>query len=775
MQQAEFLFTNFSAGEVSGKLAARVDLARQQNSCIELENVLIDPLGGVFKAPGTQFIEEVKDSAAATRLIPFIYSDEQAYVLEFGNAYIRFYKDGGQITDSGSPYEIVSPYPTAALSGLTWCQSADVMYLFHSDYRPYKLSRTDHTSWTIDVVDFQDGPWLPVNDDSDAFLYASATTGTITLDATANVFEAAHVGARFRLRHGGISERTAIQADGAATSGFLLYGKFTVDLTPYQIVESDSSGSIHTGPEHYPWEGQITLQKSYDCINWIDVDSLFYASKKEYIETEYGVYYRCYCKEYVNGVAHVSINQDEKWGIVQITTVVSATQATAQVVHELGSTNPTGEWNEAAWSPVRGYPRCGIFGPDDRLWMAGSSYQPLTLWASWTGDYENMLPGMGTADGALTLSINERNASAIRWLMNYRGVAVGTSAGEGLITSGDGTGAITAKSPPIHTKHSTFGSAYDGVDPIRVGPSILFLHRHRRQVRELTYDVSRDGFDAPNLNQLAEHITESGIKEWAWVDYPIPQLWCVRYDGEVAVLTYLRKEEVVGWSRIVHDGDVESICSIPSALSGDEGEDQVWIIVKRTIGAATKRYVELVKFNDDLDTGDLEDQWLLHCALDYDSTATTTVSGLSHLAGETVTCLADGIVLSGKTVSSAGVVTLGGSYSRVIVGLPYTATIQPSRKGGQTPEGIKKRIVKIWLRLYQSLGGTIGPDATTQDTISMRAPGSTFGAQVEPYTGDWPLGFAGGASETPDIVIKHTQPLPFHLLGIVAKMVVYDS
>jgi hypothetical protein len=302
---------------------------------------------------------------------------------------------------------------------------------------------------------------------------------------------------------------------------------------------------------------------------------------------------------------------------------------------------------------------------------------------------------------------------------------------------------------------------------------MLFLHRHRRQVRELTYDVAQDGFTAPNLNQLAEHVTKSGIKDMCLVDYPIPQLWCVRYDGEIAVLTYLRKEEVVGWSRVVMDGDVESICSIPSSLSGDEGEDEIWMVVERTVNGSVKRFVELLQSNEDVE--DIEDYWYLHCALDYDGTPTTTVSGLDHLAGETVRCLADGIVISNKTVSAGGVVTLGGSYSRVIVGLPYTATIRPSQKSGQTHEGIKKRIVKLWLRLYQSLGGTVGPDATTQDTISMRAPGSTFGEQVEPFTGDWPLDFAGGPDEAVDIVIKHDHPLPFHLLGIVAKVVVYDS
>lgn len=780
MQQTETMITNFTSGEVSPKLAARVDIARKSNSADTLENFLIDPMGGAFKAPGTEFIAEVKTSAKLARLVSFIYSDEQAYVLEFGNLTLRFYKDQGQIYSSGTtPYEITTVYADTELAELTYCQSADVMYLFHPDHAPYKLSRLSHTSWTLAVVSILDGPYLPINSDPTCFLTPDGVSGNISLVATTgkSVFSVSQVGTLIRLRHSGASERVYFAVLNAVTSSFNMYGKFTVDLTPYQILESDSSGSIYTNAYNHPWEGRVVLQKSYDGSYWIDVASFFYATKQEFFESQLGVYYRCLCKEYSYGACFVTIAQEEHWGVAQISGVNSATVATAAVIRTLGSVQPTAEWAIGAWGGATGYPRCGVFGPDDRLWMAGSDNNPLTLWSSWVGDYENFMPGSGEADGALTLTINSRDASVIRWLMNYRGIAVGTSSGEGLITGADqNPGAITAKSPPTFTQHSTNGSAFEGVNPIRVGPSILFLHRHRRQVRELTYDIAADGFQAPNLNQLAEHVTESGIKEMAFVEYPIPQLWCVRHDGEVAVLTYLRREEVVGWTRIVTDGIVESICAIPSSLAGNEGEDEVWLLVARTIGGATKRYVELVKSNEAVT--DIEDYWYLHSALSYDGTPTTTVSGLTHLAGETVDCLADGFWLHGKTVSAGGVVTLGGSYSRVICGLPYTSTLKVPvqvQYGGGTLEGVKKRITKLWLRLYKSLGGTIGPDTGTQDVIAFRTPSMALGSQVPVVTDDKQVSFAGGPAEKVEIMIKHSQPLPFNVLGIVSKVVVYDS
>jgi len=776
MRQADVLHTNFTSGEVSPKLAARLDLARQANSCLTMQNFLIDELGGAFKAPGTEFIAEVADSSRKARLIPFVYSDEQAYVLEFGNETIRFFMDEGQVLSGLSPYEISSPYGEDDLPGLSWCQSADVMFLFHQSYPTYKLSRYDHDDWTIVAVEWQDGPYLELNDDPDRYLTPSATYGTITLTATTgkSVFSANHVGALFRLRHSGESGRFDFHVAGAVSTAYIMYGKFTVDLSPYQISETSEGGSVFTQPYHHPWQGHVVLQKSYDAEHWLDVASFFYATKQEFIENQMGVYYRLYCKEYYTGNAYLTISQDEKWGVVQIASVTSAILATATVISALGGTDPTAEWREGAWSASNGYPRAGVFGPDNRLWLAGTAHQPLTMWASWVGDYENMAPGLDQADGPLNLTINSRDASAIRWLQNYRGIAVGTSSAEGLVTSGDpSTTAITAKSPPQFTQHSTHGSAFDGVYPIRVGQSILVLHRHRRRVLEMTYDLASDGMKAPNLNQLAEHITESGIKEMAFADYPIPQLWCVRNDGEIAVLTYIRNEEVVGWSRIVTDGTVESICVIPSSMAGAEGTDQVWLLVARTIGGETRRYVELIKDNREIDN--MEDYWYLHCALAYNGTAISTVSGLSHLAGETVTCLADGIVLRNKTVSATGTVALGRSAERVLVGLPYTSILQPCPIQPQGTEGVKKRIAKLWLRLFKSLGGTIGPDEDTQDVIAMRVPGQDMDAQVPVYTGDWQMPFAGGAAEKVDIMIRHGDPLPFNVLGIISKLVVYDS
>ena len=149
MAKSSPILNAFNAGELSPEFKGRIDLEKFRKGCERLENFLPRIHGPARKRPGTRFVAEVKDSADATRLIPFEYSTTQAYVLEFGDLYIRFYLDGGVVESSpGVPYEIVSPYTSAQLAALEYAQSADVIYITHPAHPPYKLARTSAlSSW----------------------------------------------------------------------------------------------------------------------------------------------------------------------------------------------------------------------------------------------------------------------------------------------------------------------------------------------------------------------------------------------------------------------------------------------------------------------------------------------------------------------------------------------------------------------------------------------------------------------------------------------------
>ena len=202
--------TNFTAGELTPKLAGQVDFKKYNNGVEIMENMTVFPQGGASRRYGTRFVKEVKDSSKVTRLIPFEFNIEQSYVLEFGDQYIRFYKDNGQIISGGSAYEIATPFTESMLYEIQFTQSADVMYIVHETLKPRKLSRTGHTSWTLTEVDFQNGPYLDANESSITFTSSHQGTGTgrtLTASGTAfgyenNGFHSSDVGRLIRMKDG---------------------------------------------------------------------------------------------------------------------------------------------------------------------------------------------------------------------------------------------------------------------------------------------------------------------------------------------------------------------------------------------------------------------------------------------------------------------------------------------------------------------------------------------------------------------------------------------
>ena len=221
MARVAVQLTNFTGGELSPRLDGRNDLAKYPTGLKTLENFVVFPHGSVARRSGTQFVAEVKDSTKQTRLIPFEFSTTQTYMLEFGDQYIRFYKDNGQIL-SGSPavaFEIPSPYLEAELFDIKFAQSADVMYLCHPNHQVRKLSRTGHTTWSMVRVNFTDGPYLDDNITETTISTSAHTEGTgrtLTASSTTGIngdtgFQTTDVGRiiRFRDGYGKITARTS--------------------------------------------------------------------------------------------------------------------------------------------------------------------------------------------------------------------------------------------------------------------------------------------------------------------------------------------------------------------------------------------------------------------------------------------------------------------------------------------------------------------------------------------------------------------------------------
>ena len=150
--------TNFTAGQLSARLHGRVDINKYNNGLKIQKNAYSLPHGGVVRRGGLHYVASVKTASAKTRIVRFEFSITQAYILEFGNQYIRFYMDNGQILSGGSPVEVASPYLTAELFEISFAQSADTLYIAHPNHAPRKLTRTSHTNWTLSTLSFTGAP-----------------------------------------------------------------------------------------------------------------------------------------------------------------------------------------------------------------------------------------------------------------------------------------------------------------------------------------------------------------------------------------------------------------------------------------------------------------------------------------------------------------------------------------------------------------------------------------------------------------------------------------
>lgn len=200
MARASPLQAAFDLGEISPFVYGRIDNENYRRALARCENFVPMVQGPVTRRPGTKFVVEVKDSDSFTLLQRFEFSTTQAYVLEFGDLYVRFCTDHGQVV-SGPPVEVVTPYTEAQLPNLRFVQSGDVLYIVHPSHAPRKLIRNSATSWTLTTITFMDGPYLPTNT-SAVTLTPSATTGAITITASSATFLSTDVGRVVRILHG---------------------------------------------------------------------------------------------------------------------------------------------------------------------------------------------------------------------------------------------------------------------------------------------------------------------------------------------------------------------------------------------------------------------------------------------------------------------------------------------------------------------------------------------------------------------------------------------
>lgn len=252
--------SSFAGGEFSPSMYARVDIAKYLSGMRTARNVNILPHGGVRNRPGTVMVAAGGNSAKPIRLISFIASTTQAYIIELGDFYARFYTNDAQVqAGGGGAYQIVTPWAAADLNSLVlkqplkFAQSADVLYFAHPKYPPQQLTFNSDATWTMIPYAFANGPFMLQNTDTTSTITPSAVSGNgITLNATKAIFQAGHVGALFDLE-ASITAQT-----------------ITPVLTT-SVPNIIPTGTTWSATISGTWNGTILVQTSPDNITWTTV------------------------------------------------------------------------------------------------------------------------------------------------------------------------------------------------------------------------------------------------------------------------------------------------------------------------------------------------------------------------------------------------------------------------------------------------------------------------------------------------------------------------
>ena len=401
------------------------------------------------------------------------------------------------------------------------------------------------------------------------------------------------------------------------------------------------------------------------------------------------------------------------------------------------------------------YPRCVTFF-EERLYWAGTNNKPQTIWASKSGDFLNMNQGTGLDDESLAFTLATDDVNVIRWMKASDVLLVGTVGGEFKL---HGSGNPVTPSNVRVVQETKYGSST--VTPVTSGRAVLFNQRATKKIRQMIFDLNVEGFVAPDLTILAEDITGGGLTHMAYQQEPDSIVWAVREDGVLLGLTYQRDQQVVAWHQHPVGGtdtEVESVAVIPSA---DGKSDELWISVKRTINSATVRYIEYLDSTINVDSG-----------LTYSGGATSTLSGLTHLEGETVQVVGDGAVMPDAVVSS-GSISLSESVTSDYLGFKYITVVVTFRPELHQADGDSFGKKKSWNRIILNLYQTLGI-AVNGKQLVFRTGGDAMDSAPPTFTGQKDITNLGWKESDTSITVRQEQPISMTLISITGELSVND-
>ena len=650
---------NFNSGELSPLLRGRIDQARYYNGPDTCLNWVPLVQGGIRVRGAWKYAGGVKTNSTATYVWPFVFNATNAYILEVGNLYIRIWRANtttGEPEAVGAPTEVTTTYATADLAALQFRQSADTVYITHASYAPAKLERVSETSWRLTTISFLPPPTAEIKTNLATTMYSSNATGsgrTLTLGA-ANAL----IGDKGRFvttTDGGKALITAVPTTSTYTVD-ILEGSFKLVADPYASGDWWLLGS----PTSHLVYASFYQTGVGETITIAPKDPDLTTNRNTFRSGDVGKYLH-----FLGGTAKITVFTSAAQ--IDILCLSAFTESTAALYYAI-----PGSWTMESdtWTSGRGYPKAATLG-EQRLLFAGAAGEPDNIRGSVIGDYQSFARGTSD-DMELNYVLASNEVNVINWLAFTKFLLVGSARAEWTLKGQLDTG-LTPTAVVI--KPETFHGSQNGYIT-KVGNALQYIEWGGRRIREFLYDYLTDAYESEDLTAFADHLTWSTtFLSSAYQQTPYSILWFVRSDGTLCGLTYYRKEKVLGWSRhttatAAGTSVIESAAVIPNSV---KNRDDLWAVIKRTIDGGTVRYIEVLDWDKYLD-----------CSKSYSGAATATITGLSHLAAESVMIrgtAADGIerIYPAQTVTSDQVTGLSPTVETAEVGIAFTATAMTCR------------------------------------------------------------------------------------------------
>jgi hypothetical protein len=763
---------SFSAGEMAPATFARVDLARYYTGLRTCRNFVVLPEGGVQNRSGTRLVAEVKDSSAFTRLIEFQFSTEQTYALEFGNQYIRFVSNGGQVTAGGVPYEIATPYPTAVLADLQFTQSADVLTLVHPNYAPRELKRLGPTNWTLTEIGF--APTIDAPTGLTATPRSGGSGAVSSYDYRVTAVSSFESGAVESLTSNNANVASFDNAPGASLSWNAVAG-----ADHYNVYKNKSSGiygyigkasgtaftDVNITPDaektvpignnpfangNYPSTVGYYQQRMVFASSIAQPQTIWMSRTSDFHNFGYsdpsrdddGIEITLASRE-VNKIRHLvslrellALTSGAEWSITASSDSGLTPESISAVPQSYVGTNsvrPSVYGNTALYVQARG----GKLATLAYNYVAdGFVVQDVSVLSS------HLMRGFTLTDMAFTLAPN-----GVVWIVRNDGVMLGFTF-------------LADQQVYAWHRHDTDGS-FESVASVPEGDEDVLYCIVRRTVGGVT-------------KRYIERMASRQLTKYQSGDYAYDRSFFVdcglTYDGRRAGSAVLSGSTdwkapnpltltvgaatfnagMVGRSLVLYGGGTaDAIGDVLVAKITGYTSPTVVTVEPNTIVPSSLRGISATR-------------WGL---------AATVVSGLAHVEGKTVSILADGNVLPQQVVSG-GAITLDGPVLVAHIGLPITAdfeTLDITMQNNQPFLGNKKRVNEVTVLCQESRGIFAGSDADHLYEFKQRAT-ENYGEPIALLTGRAEIMVSCKWDNAGRIFLRQSDPLPLTILGVMPNV-----